>query len=165
MEEGIYETAEENLLKSLEICRKGGNILFELWVLPALSELSLKSGQLDKAAEYVERGFELLKPELNWYGLPAPMYLAKGMLASEKQSWDEAVECLAEAVAINRQYELPWDEAKSLYEWGLMYINRGTKADHNEALEKLEKAKVIFQRIDAKRDIEKVIAEKMKLTG
>jgi predicted ATPase len=165
MEEGNYETAEKLLLKSLEICRKGGNILFELWVLPVLCELYLKIGQHDKAAEDVKRGFNLLKPDLNWYGLPAPMYLAKGMLASEKRNWDEAIKCYAEAVGINRQYELPWDEAKSLYEWGLMYINRGTKEDREAAIEKLDTALAIFQRIDAKRDIEKVIAEKMTLIG
>ena len=111
------------------------------------------------------RGFECLKPELNWYGLPAPMYLAKGMLASEERNWDEAVRCFAEAVAINRQYELPWDEAKSIYEWGLMYKNRGMKDDHKGTFEKLDKAMVIFQRIGAKRDVEKVIAEKVALMG
>jgi tetratricopeptide (TPR) repeat protein len=165
MEEGNYQTAENLLLKSLEICRKGGNILFELWVLPVLCELSLKIGQPDKAAEYVERGFELLKPDLNWYGLPAPMLLAKGMLASEKRNWDEAAASFDEAVAINRKYELPWDEARSLYEWGLMYINRGTKDDREEAIEKLDASMVIFQRIDAKKDIEKVTAEKVTLAG
>jgi tetratricopeptide (TPR) repeat protein len=165
MEEGNYKTGEKLLLNSLEICRKGGNILFELWVLPVLCELSLKVGQPDKATEYVKRGFDLLKPELNWYGLPAPMYLAQGMLASEKRNWDEALKCFAEAVAINRKYELPWDEAKSFYEWGLMYINRGKKDDHEEAIEKLDTAMVLFQRIGAKRDTEKVMAEKVALTG
>jgi len=37
LEEENFPKAEELLLKSLEICRNGGNILFELWVLPVLA--------------------------------------------------------------------------------------------------------------------------------
>jgi tetratricopeptide (TPR) repeat protein len=163
LEQGNYAKAEELLLKSLEICRKGGNVLFELWVLPVLAELYLKMGQPEKTAEYVDRGFELLKPDKNWYGLPAPMYLAKGMLATARKDWGTAAESFDKAIQINRQYQLPWDEAKDLYERGLMYLARGRKAYREKAHEDLDEALAIFQKVGAKKDLEKVLRKKKRL--
>jgi tetratricopeptide (TPR) repeat protein len=160
MEEGNYDEAEELLLRSLQICRNGGNVLFELWVLPVLAELYLKMGQPEKTVESIERGFELLIPDRNWYGLPGPLHTAKGMLASTRRNRVEAEESFSKAVAINRQYELPWDEAKTLYEWGIMY---GQKRDKESAYKKLDKAIVLFRNVSAKNDIEKTEAAKERL--
>lgn len=160
LELGNYREAEALLLGSLDICRKGGNVIFELWVLPVLCELCLKKGEPERAAEYVDDGFALLKPDQRWYGLPAPMYLAKGMLATARERWTEAEESFAKSTAINGRYELPWDEAKALYEWGVMYQARGLEADREKAAEKLDKGLAIFQRIGANKDAEKVLGKK-----
>ena len=160
MEEEDFPKAEELLLKSLGICQNGGNILFELWVLPVLAEVYLKTGQPDKAAEYADRGFELMKPDQNWYGLPAPMYLARGMLAAAQKDWGTATGSFDKAIEINRQYQLPWDEAKTLYERGLMYLARGGKGDRDKAHEALDEALAIFQKVGARKDVEKVLREK-----
>jgi tetratricopeptide (TPR) repeat protein len=163
LELGNHPKAEELLLRSLEICRKGGNALFELWVLPVLAELYLKMSQSEKTAEYVDRGFELMKPDQNWYGLPAPMYLAKSMLATAQRDWRTAAESFDKAIQINRQYQLPWDEAKALYERGLMYLSRGRKVDRDKAHEDLDEALAIFQKVGAKKDVEKVLRKKEML--
>ena len=163
LELGNYPKAEDLLLKSLEICQKGGNVVSELWVLPVLSELYLKMSQLEKATEYVDRGFELMKPDQNWYGLPAPVYLAKGMLATARQDWGKAAESFDKAIQINRQYQLPWDEARTLYERGLMYLACGRKADREKAHEDLDEALTIFQKVGAKKDVEKVLRKKKRL--
>ncbi len=158
-----YSKAEELLLKSLGICQKGGNVVSELWALPVLAELYLKMGQPDKAAEYVNRGFELMKPEQNWYGLPAPIYLAKGMLAVARKDWDTATRSFDKAIQVNRQYQLPWDEAKTLYERGLMYLARGGQGDRNKAHKDLDEALAIFQKVGAKKDAQKVLRKKERL--
>jgi len=163
LEMGNHPKAEELLLKSLGICRNGGNVIFELWGLPVLAELYLKMGQTEKAAEYVDRGFELMKPDQNWYGLPAPMYLAKGMLATARKDWGTAAESFDKAIQINRQYQLPWDEAKTLYERGLMYLSRGRKVDRDKAHEDLDEALAIFQKVGARKDVEKVLRNKERL--
>jgi tetratricopeptide (TPR) repeat protein len=160
LEEGHFPKAEELLLKSLEICRNGGNVLFELWVL---AELYLKMGKPDKAAEYVNRGFDLMKPDQNWYGLPASMHLARGMLTTAQKDWGTATESFDKAIQINRQYQLPWDEARTLYERGLMYLARGGKGDRNKAHDDLNEALAIFQKVGAKRDAEKVLRTKEML--
>jgi len=163
LELGDYPKAEDLLLKSLGICHKGGNLVSELWVLPVLAELYLRMGKPDKAAEYVDRGFELLKPDKSWYGLPAPMYLAKGMLAAARKDWGTAAESFDKAIQINRQYQLPWDEAKTLYERGLMYLAHGRKGDREKAHEDLDEALAIFQKVGAKKDVEKVLRKKEML--
>ena len=133
-------------------------MLLELWALPVLVELYLKMAQVDKAAECVTRGFDLLKPDRNWYGLAAPTHLAKGMLASARKSRDEAEKSFDKAVEINRRYQLPWDEAKTLYEWGLMHLARSKGGVREKAQEKLGAALEIFQRVAAKKDVQKVLA-------
>ncbi len=163
MEESDFARGEELLLKSLEICRNGGNILFELWVLPVLAELHLKMGQAEKAAEYVDRGFELMKPDQNWYGLPAPIYMARGILAAARKDWDTATDSFDKAIEINRQYQLPWDEARALYERGLMYLSRLGQGDRDKAHQDLDEALVIFQKVGAKKDAEKALRKKEML--
>jgi tetratricopeptide (TPR) repeat protein len=163
LKQGNYPEAEKLMLRSLEICRNGGNVISELWVLPVLAELYLRMGKPDKAVEYVDRGFELMKPDRNWYGLPAPIYLAKGMLAAARKDWGTAAESFDKAVQINRQYQLPWDEAKTLYERGLMYLTRGRKVDREKAHEDLDEALAIFQKVGAKKDVEEVLRKKKRL--
>jgi tetratricopeptide (TPR) repeat protein len=163
LEEGDFPKAEELLLKSMEICRNGGNVLFELWVLPVLAELCLKTGQPQKAAEYVSRGFELMKPDQNWYGLPAPMYLARGMLATARKEWDTATESFDKAIEINRQYQLPWDEARTLHERGSMYLARAGQGDRDKAHQDLDEALATFQKVGARKDVEKVLRKKEML--
>lgn len=90
LEAGDHVAAEAHALRSLGICRDGGNVLFELWVLPLLVELYLSTGATVKATKCVTRGFALLTPDQNWRGLPAPMHLARGNLAAAEGRWDEA---------------------------------------------------------------------------
>ncbi len=163
LEEGEFPKTEELLLKSLEICRNGGNVLFELWVLPLLAEFYLKMGQPDKAAEYVNRGFELMKTDQNWYGLPAPVHLARGMLAVARKDWDTATDSFDTAIQINRQYQLPWDEARTLYERGLMCLARLGQGDRDKAHLAFDEALAIFQKVGARKDVEKVLRKKEML--
>jgi class 3 adenylate cyclase/tetratricopeptide (TPR) repeat protein len=153
-----YARAEELLLQSLDICREGGNVLLELWVLPSLCELYLGLAERGKAGSYVERGFELLRPDQNWYGLAALAHLAKGMLASAERDWETAVSGFETAAAINRRHQLPYDEARACHELGLMYLARGRAGDRRRADEQLDKALDIFQRVGATTAVEKVRA-------
>ena len=104
-----------------------------------------------------------MKPDQHWYGLPAPMYLARGMLATSRKAWDTATESFDKAIEINRQYQLPWDEARTLYERGLMYLARGGKGDRAKAHQDLDEALAIFQKVGAKKDVEKVLRKKEML--
>jgi class 3 adenylate cyclase/tetratricopeptide (TPR) repeat protein len=163
LEQENLSDAESFLLKSLEICRSGGNVIFELWVLPVLSELNLKTDRLERAKEYIERAFALLRNDQNWYGLPAHLHLVQAILAKKKQNWEKAEAFFEKALHLNSQYALLWDEAKTHYEWGKMYFARGRKQDMKSAHEKFTGAIEIFQKLGAQKYLEQVLAERKML--
>jgi tetratricopeptide (TPR) repeat protein len=163
LEQKNYSKAEKLLQRALDICQKGGNVIFELWVLPVVCEVYLKTDQSDKAAGYVDRGFELLTPDQNWYGLPAPLYTAKAMLSTAKQEWKTATEFFKKSIHLNGEYGLPWDEARNFYELGMMSLARDGAGDRKKALENFDRALEIFESIGAKKDLEKVLARRKLL--
>lgn len=156
LESGDHALAEQRATRSLEICRRGGNVLFELWALPVLCEIYLKTARRERAAECIERGFALMSPNQNWRGLPAPLHLARAMLAMSDRRWDEAERDFETALAIDRRYVLPFDEAKTLAEWGRMDLVRASAGDRERAGERLGQALAIFERVAAAREVEKV---------
>jgi tetratricopeptide (TPR) repeat protein/predicted Ser/Thr protein kinase len=164
LEQGDDAGAEKQLLRSLEICREGGNVLFELWVLPALVALNLRREEVEQAAALVDRGLELMKPDQNWYGLPALIHLAQGMVESAQEQWDEAEASYREALVVNQHYALPWDQAKTLHEWGLMCGRRGKR---ETAVEKVDQAQTLFEEVGAVKDAEKSASarESLELSG
>jgi class 3 adenylate cyclase/tetratricopeptide (TPR) repeat protein len=152
--EGKHADALANLRRALDICRQGGGVLFELWVLPVLCELYLATGQGAEAAACVDRGFELLVADRAWYGLPAGVHLARALLARGRRGWEEAEASFARALAINRAHALAWDEAKAELEWARMLRMRGRASDNAMARERLDRARAIFERAGARREME-----------
>jgi len=55
--------------------------------------------------------------------------------------------------------------AELLYEYGLMYLDRNEEGDKEKAYSLLNQALEIYQKIDAKKKIEKIIAKKKLLTA
>jgi tetratricopeptide (TPR) repeat protein len=82
---------------------------------------------------------------------------------SARRGWGTATESFDKAIQINRQYQLPWDEAKTLHERGLMYLARGGKGDRKKAHEDLDEALAVFQKVGARKDAEKVLRKKEML--
>lgn len=149
VEAGDYAAAERHATRSLAICRAGGNVLFELWVLPLLVEMYLATDRISDAAECVTRGFALLTPGQDWRGLPAPMYLARANLGVARRRWDEVERDFDAALAVNRRYGLPFDEAKTLAAWARLDLARGGAADRDRGRERLGAAVAMFERVDA----------------
>jgi class 3 adenylate cyclase/tetratricopeptide (TPR) repeat protein len=160
LEMGNLTPAESLLRRSAEMARHGGNVLVELWAIPLLCEVYLKTGGSEQADACLERGFGLLTPDRAWYGLPAPLLVAKGMLAGHQQEWDEAVEVFERAIEISRQNRLPYDVARALYECGLAHASRGKPGDRASGRAKLTESLEIFQQIKAVKDVERVMARK-----
>ena len=128
-------------------------------MIPSICEVHQKKGQLEKAKEYINRGFELLKPDQNWYGLAAPLYLVKAMLAAEERSWDMAAEYFAKADQLNLKFGLPWDEAKTNYEWSKMLVARAQRDDEKNARKKHSRANDVLQRLGIEDDAVKRLIE------
>ena len=85
------------------------------------------------------------------------------MLGTKQRNWEIATKFFDKAIQINRQYELLWDEAKTNYEWGKMYLARDQKGDTKTASEKFSLSIDIFTGIGAKKDVDKAMTEKNRL--
>jgi DNA-binding CsgD family transcriptional regulator len=114
----------------------------------------------------MQRAREIFSLSLDWLGLAAEVHLAEGVLATAQQSWPEAEAAFQQAVEINRQYHLPYYEARSLLEWGEMCLKRNSPGDpstssgqdREKGMQLLDQALAIFQRVQAKKMAEKVLS-------
>lgn len=154
-----YQEAEEYLLKSLDICRRGGNVIFELWVLPILCEVHIKAGEIKKAEVCLKNGLDLLKPNRNWFGLPGLIFLSKAMLESANQNWSASVRSFELSIKLSQKYELAWDEAKANLEMASMLMETNQPGKNKLAREKLTIASQIYQAIAAKKDYSMVLGK------
>jgi tetratricopeptide (TPR) repeat protein len=146
-----YPEAEKHLLTSLEICQNGGNLIFELWILPIICELYIKSGQINKAEDCLKHGFNLIAPTRNWFGLPSGLYLAKAMFDAEIQNWIKSFESFEKSIALAQKYELAWDEAKVNFEMADMLLEARQPGNKKLAQGKLSAALKIYRKIEAKK--------------
>jgi uncharacterized protein HemY len=54
----------------------------------------------------------------------AELLRLRGMVMARRRRWDEAEEAFEEAVSVARSIRYPYARARTLYEWGLMYVRR-----------------------------------------
>ena len=88
------------------------------------------------------------------------MYLAEGMLATARGNWLEAAEAFAKALEAERTCGFLYNEARVLFEWDEMYLERGGSGDREKGMELLDQALAIYQRCAAKKGVENVLARK-----
>jgi tetratricopeptide (TPR) repeat protein len=174
LEREDFAKAKTYLGESVAYCQAGGDNPPELYTRALLVQVCSKSGELEEAETHLRRAREILSMSPDWRGLAAEVHLAEGALATTQQRWLEAAAAFLKAVEINRQYHLPYYEARSLLEWGEMYLSRGvsaagrqgaasstpTEMDRQRGMQLLDQALTIFQRIQAKKMVEKVLARK-----
>jgi DNA-binding CsgD family transcriptional regulator len=182
LERGDFVRAKTNLQEAATYCQARGDNPPELYTRALLTRVCSQNGELKEAAENLGRAQEILSLSPDWLGLAAEVHLAEGVLATAEQNWPEAEAAFQQAVEINRQYHLPYYEGRSLLEWGQMHLSRNgpgdpsgmgvwpyahTVPDREKGMQLLDQAQAIFQRIRAKKMVEKVAAlrEKAELAG
>jgi tetratricopeptide (TPR) repeat protein len=180
LERGELARAKTHLGESVSYCQTVGDNPPELYARALLTQVCSKSGELEEATAHMRRAREIFSLSPDWLGLAAEVCHAEGVLATAQQRWKEAEAAFQKAVEINRQYHLPYYEARSLLEWGEMYLARGKGAasgaptsgvaggippgqDRELGMELLDQALAIFQRVQAKKMVEKVLARKEPL--
>ena len=161
LDRGEHQQAEELLRSQWEYCRNRDAITLELNLLPPLCESYLRLGRLEDAHKSLGRAQEILATPEEWRGLTARVALAEALLAAAESRWREAEAAFQRAVETNQQYGLLYDQARAMFQWAVMYLDRADSAqDHERCLGLLDQSVALFQRCDAKKDIERVIARK-----
>jgi hypothetical protein len=72
---------------------------------------------------------------------------------------------LQEHKSLNLQKWYAYYRAELLYEYGLMYLDRNEEGDKEKAYSLLDRAMMMYQRMDAKKRIERIIAKRKLLTA
>ena len=164
-----YVEAEKYFKESNSIYENAGDTTTQLVdVFPALSELYLKRGEIEKAKELIERTNEHATETKNRFYISYAETL-KGMLFREQKNWEQSIQHFEKSLQVSKSINLQkwWVGrfAELLYEYGLMYLNRNEEGDKEKAYSLLNQALEIYQKIDAKKKIEKIIATKKLLTA
>lgn len=163
LERGDLVRAKTHLQEAVTISEPRGEKTFEIVLRALLAEVASQGGELEEAAAHLRRAQDILSQGQDWRGLVLDVYLAEGALTTAERHWQEAHEAFQKAVEISRQYHLPYEEARSLFGWGRMYLSRGGPGDRERGMELLDHALAIFQRIQARKMVEKVLARKQVL--
>ena len=169
MEMEDYAEAEKYLNESNSIWERAGDTFGQLLELfPALSKLYLKKGEIEKAKELIEKTSEhAAKTKNRLYISHADML--KAMLFREQKNWEQSVQHFEKSLqgykSLNAQKWYVYQFAELLYEYGLMYLERSQEGDKEKAYLLLDQALEIYQKMDAKKKIEQIIAKKKLLTA
>jgi tetratricopeptide (TPR) repeat protein len=128
-------------------------------MLPAVVAWTyLEIGKIDRADEVVRQGIR--QPHVSHSRfLLTPWLRLQGMVLTRQHRWEEAERAFEESISVSRSLRYPHAEASALLEYGVMH---STKGDAPPARARLEEALAIFQRLGARKDIERterVLAE------
>jgi len=183
--EGDWEEARRGLQQSvaigehsqdLQVLRQAHGLLAELDILEghpeaAIARLEPLAGDqkswtllhvfLPLAWSYLEQGDDLraehFLEEASYLTADLPLFNVEalritGMLLSRRRQWEEAARVLKESIELARAIPYPYREAQSLFEYGVMLLG---KCSPEEARSWLENALSVFQRLGAKKDVER----------
>jgi len=168
-EMGDYAEAEKYLQESSNIYESAGETASQLGeAYPDLVKLYLKTGEMEKAQELTEKIHENATKAMSKLLTPYADML-KAMLFREQKKWDQSIQCFEKSLqgykSLNAQ---KWDVnkfAELLYEYGLVYLERNSEGDREKAYSLLDQALAIYQKIEAQKRIEGIIAKKRLLTA
>ena len=169
MEMKDYVEAEKYFNENNSIYKNAGDTDQQLaWAFPALARLYLKEGETEKANGLIEKTYEYTTKTKNRLVIPYAEML-KAMLYREQKNWEQSIQHFEKSLqgykSLNAQKWYVYQFAELLYEHGLMYLDRNEEGDKEKAYSLLNQALEMYQKIDAKKKIEKIIAKKKLLTA
>ncbi len=170
-DKGEYAKARECFEKMCQILEKAGAKLPPIlhgyyFVVNAGTYIEL--GEMGKAKTLIDEMQESAVQAKN-KGLIASVDLSRAIQLRAERKWTESLKSfekgLQELETLNaRRWGLYWF-AEMLYEYAQVYLERNEEGDRERAHGLLNRALELFQKIGAKKDIEKIIAKKKLLTA
>ena len=156
---GEYVRAKECFERMWQVEEKTGKTAEQIsnsqWV--ALNYVAL--GEIDKARALINDLGKFAHEKENKQ-LVADADAARAMLLRAEKKWNESIELfeksLQEYEALGaRQWNLYWLAKIVLYPYGHVYLERDQPGDREKARDILNQALEIFQKLEAKKDVEK----------
>jgi DNA-binding SARP family transcriptional activator len=150
MQYGDWENAIKHLDQFARVIAESDNRYDSLLNGPQYAEASLRTGQLDKAVEIVERTLTQSREAPSRH-IEAVARRVQAQILAAQGAWDEAARCFDEAIARLEQLGSRLELGRALYHRGTMQADRGEAQD---ARTSLARALEIFQASSAKIDAE-----------
>jgi len=170
-DKGEYAKARELFEKMYEVCERAGAKYhpMPMGILKFLVWTYIELGEIEKAENLIDSLHNFaLKVKSNYH--IAYEHLLRAMLFRTQKKWKESVEyfekSLQQLESINvRRWDIYIFAKMVLCEYARAYLERDHEGDREKAHNLLNQALEIFQKIGAKKDIEKIIAKKKLLTA
>jgi len=154
-----YTEAEKYLEESRSTWEKAGAGAWFIDVFPALSRLYLKRGEIERAKELIEKTREYATKAKNRLAIFYAEML-KAMVLREQKSWEPSIQLFEKSLqgykSLNLQKWRLDRFAELLYEYGLMHLARNGESDRERGYSLLSQALEIYERMDARKKIEKI---------
>jgi adenylate cyclase len=160
MEMEDYVEAEKYFEESKEIYEKAEDTANQrAYVFPALSRLYLNNGETEKAKELID---EICKHATRTKSRLeiADAEMLKGMLFRAQKNWEQSIQHFEKSLqgyrALDAEKWYVHRFAELLHEYGLTYLDRNEEGDEQKAISLLNEALEIYQRMGAKKKMEKI---------
>lgn len=166
---GEYIKAKEYFDKMSEIYEKTGQKAFQIADYQWIAMNYIELGEIDKAKTLLN-DMHKFAHEKQDKQLIANEDATRAMLLRAEKKWNESIELfeksLQEYEALGaRQWNVYSLARYVLYEYARAYLERDQSGDREKADKLLNQALEIFQKLDAKKEIERIIAKKKLLAA
>jgi len=164
-----YAKAKECYEKACEVSEKAGAKAYVVSFSRGVIAATLELGEIEKAKNLIDN-LDKFALEVEDKSLIAFAHMLKAALLRTQKKWGESIEHFEEALkefeALNyNQRDIYFFAKLVLCEYARVYLERDQEGDREKAHNLLNQALEIFQKLDAKKEIEKIIAKKKLLTA
>ncbi len=169
-DKGEYDKARECFDKMHEVLEKAGATLPHILHINFIvnAETYVQLGELDKARTLIDEMQESAAQTKD-KSLTANADLSRAIQFRAERKWTESLRFfekgLQELETLEARKWSLWLFARALSEYAQLYLERNEEGDREKAHNLLNQALEIFQKMGAKKDIEKILAKKKLLTS
>jgi len=168
-DKGEYLKAREFFEKAYDVCEKVRAKSYAMWYSQGIIRACIELGEFEKAENLLD-GLKEFALEKKSKGGIARNDALRAMLLRAQKKWNKSIEfvekSLQEHEALNaRRWDVYRFAKIVLCEYARVYLERDQEGDREKAYSLLNQALEIFQKMDAKKDIEKIIAKKKLFTA
>jgi len=169
LDKGEYIKAREFLEKAHEVYEKAGAKYYQWWTSRWIIGAYIELGEIERANNLID-GLQKFALEKEDKDLIATADALRAMLFRAQKRWEDSIEhfekSLQEHEALGaRRWNVYFLAKFVLFEYARVYLERDQEGDREKAHNLLNQALEIFQKLGAKKDIEKIIAKKKLLTA
>jgi KaiC/GvpD/RAD55 family RecA-like ATPase len=157
-----YAKARESFEKAVNNQKKDGNTAGEMWDSLDVARASIELGEVEKAQNIIKGLQKFAFEKVSRYWKANEMALRATLLCAQKK-YEESIglfeKTLVEWESMKANiWDAYWFARRILFEYSRAYLERDKPSDKEKALNLLNRALEMFQKMGAKKDIEKVEA-------